>query len=97
MPVPRPRRGEQNTGIPARKGSGPFAPRQRFRFVYAVPLFVGEAYMPPGRGTRHAGFAGNTTVYAAPIIFQKFFMMFGGRERPPYKAKQTPGRPDNAK
>ena len=27
-----------------------------FFFVYAVPSFVGEAYMPPGRGVRRAGF-----------------------------------------
>ena len=35
------------------------------RFVYArYRVFVGEAYMPPGRGVRRAGFAGKTTVSA---------------------------------
>ena len=28
-------------------------------------MFVGEAYMPPGRGLRRAGFAGKPTVFAA--------------------------------
>ena len=35
-----------------------------FFFVDAYISFVGAAYMPPGRGVRHAGFAGNTTVPA---------------------------------
>ena len=34
------------------------------RFVYALPLFVGEAYMPPGRGLPRVGFAGKPTVTA---------------------------------
>ena len=33
-----------------------------FGFVYAVPLFVGEAYMPPGRGVPRAGVTGNVAV-----------------------------------
>ena len=35
-----------------------------FGFVYAAALFVGAAYMPPGRGARHAGFADKPTVFA---------------------------------
>ena len=37
-----------------------------FGFVYAVSLFVGAAYMPPGRGVLHAGFAGR--IHAAPTM-----------------------------
>ena len=36
-----------------------------FGFVYAVPLFVGEAYMPPGRGVPYTRFAGNMAVFSA--------------------------------
>ena len=35
-----------------------FASWQRFWFVYAVALFVGEAYMPPGRGVLPRGGCG---------------------------------------
>ena len=38
----------------AARGRSPYG--SVFRFVYAVPSFVGEAYMPPGRGASHAGF-----------------------------------------
>ena len=125
-----------------------------FGFVYAIPLFVGEAYMPPGRGVPHAGFpvgwpfspvcragvharrtdkflnifnvrrgqdpalqcGANTIqtvngqrrgvsaggIYAAPthgpnaVTTKKRYCGangHGGRERPPYKARQTPYDP----
>ena len=43
----------------------PFAVLPAFRLVYMFTLFVGEAYMPPGRGVPHAGFPGKSLVPAA--------------------------------
>ena len=39
--------------------------RNVFGFVYTIPLFVGEAYMPPGRGVPRAGFPGKPSVSPA--------------------------------
>ena len=66
-------------------------------------VFVGAAYMPPGRGERPRGVCGKTSRFprfvgrgftpAAPIINFKIIIMCGGRNRPPYNARYTPGRP----
>ena len=75
-----------------------------FWSMYAVPLFVGEAYMPPGRGERSRGVCGEIDrsrysvgrafTPAANIAFFKNHRC-SGVKTPPYRARQTPGRPGN--
>ena len=73
-----------------------------FWSMYAVPLFVGEAYMPPGRGERSRGVCGEIDrsrysvgrafTPAANIAFFKNHRC-SGVKTPPYRARQIPGRP----
>ena len=42
-----------------------------FGFVYAVPLFVGEAYMPPGRGVLPCGVCGKIGRLPRPTMQNK--------------------------
>ena len=80
-------------------GPRPSALWRRSFFIDACISFVGEAYMPPGRGER------SREVYGKFARFPRFvgrgldpaahYYRFGGRERPPYIARQTPDRPGN--
>ena len=68
-------------------GPWPSALWQHFGSVYAVPLFVGEAYMPPGRSKRSRGVRGGNDRIRRTDNFLNFYCAAGVNTRPTIQNK----------